>query len=235
MDTKSYDLDKLLSRLDQLRAAKETHEINTGDEIMALLDDRGLGDCVRARIKREMSSPDQPHDAKICSHIDCNRPVRANGLCGMHEKRKSRGSDMYKPARPWTKKSKQKKSAPTKRTCTWPGCDRMIDSMGLCKAHYNRKRRGTDMDAPIRKRRTTAEMKEKRFQDIETKKSASIGNPVELSVTVTDIKDHRQFDCPALGNCKEYAKAKGWKRFSCNACTGPGKQKCGNKGRGRHA
>ena len=34
------------------------------------------------------------------------------------------------------------------RTCTWEGCDKPHKSSGLCGMHAQRKKNGTDMDAP---------------------------------------------------------------------------------------
>ena len=38
------------------------------------------------------------------------------------------------------------------RTCTIDGCTGKLDSGGLCKAHWFRRKRGQPMDAPIRRR-----------------------------------------------------------------------------------
>lgn len=40
----------------------------------------------------------------------------------------------------------------TKRTCTIDGCDRTAVGKGLCSAHWQRARKGTPMDAPIKTR-----------------------------------------------------------------------------------
>jgi hypothetical protein len=40
-------------------------------------------------------------------------------------------------------------------SCTYPDCERRWYSSGLCSVHYNRRRDGKDMDAPVRSRRGT--------------------------------------------------------------------------------
>lgn len=37
------------------------------------------------------------------------------------------------------------------KTCSHPGCDRPHSSKGFCAAHANRRRKGSDMNTPIRK------------------------------------------------------------------------------------
>lgn len=44
-------------------------------------------------------------------------------------------------------------------TCTHGGCTHLHYAKGLCNAHYHRKRRGGDMDAPIREHRLTPEQR----------------------------------------------------------------------------
>jgi len=43
----------------------------------------------------------------------------------------------------------------TMKTCSVPNCDRKHYARGFCNTHYMRLRNGTDLDAPILRRRRT--------------------------------------------------------------------------------
>ena len=65
-------------------------------------------------------------------------PGLADGLCQSHHRRRLAGKDMDKPLK-----------QPVKgRTCSHPGCDRLMQHSQLCEIHRHRKRRDKDMDAP---------------------------------------------------------------------------------------
>lgn len=92
--------------------------------------------------------------APRCSVTDCARGANALGLCGMHYKRKRRGSDMS----PERVNRPKNPGAP----CEAAGCDRTAIALGLCGAHWNRHRMGKDMSKPVRITRRGAERKKSR-------------------------------------------------------------------------
>lgn len=68
-------------------------------------------------------------EGAVCSIGECDRPVKARGMCGSHYSRKRRE---------WMP------------NCVYPGCDRPSHLRGYCGAHYQRSMSRRLMDAPIR-------------------------------------------------------------------------------------
>lgn len=73
----------------------------------------------------------------ICSQADCERPVRARGLCLLHYARLKRGAPLDAPIQEHQRG----------RSCTIDGCDRPHEQHGYCQAHFARVRRGLTGDA----------------------------------------------------------------------------------------
>lgn len=205
----STNLTGLLEHLGELHKEHADAELNTGDRVMEVLEQLGLADVVRLRVHCEMIEHDMIEHAMI-------ERATVQGQTRKALPQPSRPSESVEVNEyPEQKPSRGKNNGKVKGTCSQPDCGREVKALGLCSAHYSRKRAGKDMDGPVRARRT-AESKQKA--------SAPIGHPVELSATVQDASGHHNGDCPAFSNCEEYATAKGWRRFSCNACDGPGKK-----------
>lgn len=80
----------------------------------------------------------------ICSVEDCERSVKAKGLCNAHYSRVQNGRPLDGPIR-LTARSNV-------RSCSVDWCERTAASLGFCAAHYQRHRAGWDMDAPFQSR-----------------------------------------------------------------------------------
>lgn len=82
----------------------------------------------------------------ICSVPDCGRPIRLNGLCQAHDKRRRKGKVGWDaPIEDYSQRISKT------GICSVPDCGRSIYNKGLCQAHRSKQRAGiTDWDAPIR-------------------------------------------------------------------------------------
>lgn len=77
-----------------------------------------------------------------CSGRDCNRPVKAHGVCQAHYLRLRRGASIDEPIQ------KQEK-----QTCTFPDCGRPNRSHGLCAGHSWQRKEGREL-TPLRERQS---------------------------------------------------------------------------------
>ncbi|MFJ3595600.1 hypothetical protein ACIPRU_03610 [Streptomyces sp. NPDC090126] len=75
-------------------------------------------------------------NAKTCTGPECERRVRANGLCATHAQQKLRGRDLI-PIGSYIR--------PAKEGCEFPECGRKHYAHGLCFQHYKQKRAGNDL------------------------------------------------------------------------------------------
>ena len=79
-----------------------------------------------------------------CSVPGCDRPLKykAKRLCNAHGARLLRFGDVLAHA-PCPKRERRSGS------CSVPGCRRPAQTKGMCNAHYQRVRRGSDVGPPI--------------------------------------------------------------------------------------
>lgn len=71
-------------------------------------------------------------EKKTCNGPECDRPVRANGLCGTHNKqRRTRGPDNLIPIGSYVR--------PAREGCEFEGCDRKHYGLGYCQQHHRQK------------------------------------------------------------------------------------------------
>lgn len=77
---------------------------------------------------------------KTCNHESCQNPFYCKGFCRNHYAQfgKYGFTTDLKPKANWGE------------FCSYPNCDRSEWNSGLCSLHYNRRRTGRDMDAPIK-------------------------------------------------------------------------------------
>lgn len=59
--------------------------------------------------------------------------------------------------------------------------------------------------------------------------SGEIGNPAQLAKGF-DRPDRRRLDCPVYSKCLGFVVRRGWSGWTCDGCTGPGKQQSINVG-----
>jgi hypothetical protein len=84
--------------------------------------------------------PKAPDGQTTCTMDGCDRPYRANGYCQMHLWRVRTHGD------PGSSEPIKQYVTQPKSTCTLDGCDRPSRTLtGLCKLHYERKRRTGDV------------------------------------------------------------------------------------------
>lgn len=82
---------------------------------------------------------------RSCSQLECERGVKARGLCSMHYGRAVAGRKPKKGFR------ETKWVAPdgTRITCMAPDCPNAVQAKGLCAAHYTRMTRHASLDLPV--------------------------------------------------------------------------------------
>ena len=114
-----------------------------------------------------------------CESLGCIRPMKAKGYCEGHYQRLKRGQDPNLPLRPANRFRQDRCSKCEKRhvamgfcqshydqhrsdpkngyeRCSVSGCDDAAKSLKLCATHYERSKRGADLDAPRRRWRDPA-------------------------------------------------------------------------------
>jgi len=112
--------------------------------------------------------------------------------------------------------------------------------IGLCKVHYNRKRDGADMDAPIRhrgQRATPAKASKSAKPDDKEDRPAAVVDEVEKTtdkpvglankMTPAQVAMFQRGTCRRHTRCSLLAKRRGWAGWSCSDCSGPGTPKVG--------
>ena len=77
---------------------------------------------------------------RICSVVDCPRPVKGRGLCDKHWKRWWRHGTTELTRVPGAKRKR----------CSVEGCERVADARGLCPSHYYRWWRYGDQHRPAK-------------------------------------------------------------------------------------
>lgn len=99
------------------------------------------------------------------------------------------------------------KSLREPKFCEWPGCDRERNADGLCPMHYQRKRNGRDMDAPVRPHRKKGEpLPRCIIQDCDNPKHAANGM---CGMHYQRMKDGRPMEAPKLVRGGGWVEAKG--------------------------
>lgn len=76
---------------------------------------------------------------KLCTVEGCERPHKANGLCGLHYDRMRRTGSLEKNT---------KREPKEKRFCSVEGCDRVHYSKNYCVMHYGRVKRNGEEGPP---------------------------------------------------------------------------------------
>lgn len=85
----------------------------------------------------------------FCTIADCNRKVRAHGLCNMHDLRMKRNGNAQVVKRVASYEG---------MTCSAPDCSNPILSKWLCVLHYNRWRDGRSLADPAAKEVQTCQV-----------------------------------------------------------------------------
>lgn len=86
--------------------------------------------------------------------------------------------------------------------CTYPGCTRNLWYAGLCSAHYQRKRKGQDMDAPFRNHRTKAEVATRDPDGRKQCPVCSLWLPLDAFYSRGDAVDYRCRSCVSISQYK---------------------------------
>lgn len=98
----------------------------------------------------EQNSPRRGNATTICAVLNCNRVVRAKGLCMAHHKRLQK----YKDVRADVPIKETVRSKKAKHGCSVEGCDRPHYGKGLCAPHaWRLKKHGSvRSDLPLKKK-----------------------------------------------------------------------------------
>jgi hypothetical protein len=131
-------------------------------------------------------------------------------------------------------KDKPAKTKASSKTCTWPGCTEpmLFPRLQLCNIHYNRKRDGRDMNAPIKHRAFKGRTETTPRAPKAKPAKASAGKaddgkkhdhprPIGRSQLGDEASNHRRMDCSAYQRCSLIARRESWLGFTCEQCEGP--------------
>lgn len=81
-----------------------------------------------------------------CSVENCEKSIKALGLCASHYNRQRNGGGLDDPIGSW-----HKSKVINIGLCSIEDCDRLAEKRSFCGTHYSRWRRGVSLDPPIRK------------------------------------------------------------------------------------